>query len=175
MGNNISATLMWLEIAVQHTSDAIRHDYVNFDLRNVRLLLCKYTLKLSFKSFKCYFYFLREVFSYLLVLPFLVMALILSMYQNADQEEMTLSAETGLTEQKYHFIWSQFTTVHTPNFVEQWINAAIFVAPFVGALLYLCCVCWCLWYCYRCCCICTRSRAIITVIIVIVLISIDWL
>ena len=46
------------------------------------------------------------------------------MNENAGQEEMTLSAETGLTKQKYHC-----------QFVELLMNAAIFVVPFVGALL----------------------------------------
>ena len=46
------------------------------------------------------------------------------MNENAGQEEMTLSAETGLTEQKYHC-----------QFVELLMNVAIFVVPFVGALL----------------------------------------
>ena len=182
MGNNISGVLIWLKIAVQHTSDAIRHKYLHSDFRSMRLKLCLLTLKLSLMSFKCYFCILRDVLYYLLILPFVVMLLPFFWNYTGYEEMMTLSAETGLTEQKYHFIWSQFSTVHTPNFVEQWINAwinaVIFVAPFVGALLYyciLCCVCWCLKCCCRCCCICTRSRAIITVTIVIVLFSIDWL
>ena len=182
MGNNISGVLIWLKIAVQHTSDAIRHKYLHSDFRSMRLKLCLLTLKLSLMSFKCYFYILRDVLYYLRILPFVVMLLPFFWNYTGYEEMMTLSAETGLTEQKYHFIWSQFSTVHTPNFVEQWINAwinaVIFVAPFVGALLYyciLCCVCWCLKCSCRCCCICTRSRAIITVTIVIVLFSIDWL
>ena len=170
---NVSLALMWLEIAVKHTSEAIRFNFVHFELRNLRMLLCKYTLKLSFKSFKCYFYFLRDIIHFLLVLPFLVMVFpIWYMNEYTGHEEMTLSAETGLTEQKYHFIWSQFSTVHTPNFVEQWINAAIFVVPFVGALLYyciLCCVCCDLKRSCSCWFICTRSRAIVTIIIVIFL------
>ena len=174
---NISGVLIWLKIAVQHTSDAIRHKYLHSDFRSLRLGLCLLTLKLSLMSFQCYFRILRDVVYYLLILPFVVMLHPFSWNFTGYEEKMTLSAETGLTEQKYHFIWSQFSTVHTPNFVEQWINAVIFVAPFVGALLYyciLCCVCWCLKCCCRCCCICTRSRAIITVTIVIVLFSIDW-
>ena len=179
---NISATLIWLNIAVQHISDAITHEYFCHHFRSLRLQLCLHTLELSLMSFKCYFCILRDVVYYLLILPFVVMLLPFFWNFTGYEEMMTLSAETGLTEQKYHFIWSQFSTVHTPNFVEQWINAwinaVIFVAPFVGALLYyciLCCVCWCLKCCCRCCCICTRSRAIITVTIVIVLFSIDWL
>ena len=176
---NVSLALMWLEIAVKHTSEAIRLNYPHYELRNLRMILCKYTLKLSFKRFKCYFYFLREMFNYLLVLLVLVMVFpIWSMYENAGQEEMILSADTGLTEQKYNYIWGQFSTVHTPNFVEEWINAAIFVVPFVGALLYyciLCCVCCHLKRSCSCWFICTRSRAIVTIIIVIFLFSIDWL
>ena len=178
MGNNTSAVLIWLKIAVQHTSDAIRHKYFRYYFRSVRLQLCLITLKLSLMSFKCYFYILRDILYYLLILPVFVM--LYPFFWEAftgHEEEMTLSAETGLTGQKYHFIWSQFSTVHTPNFVEQWIKAwVIFVAPFVGALLYyciLCCVCCCLKCCCRCCCICTRPRAIITVTIVIVLFSIE--
>ena len=177
IGNNISAVLIWLKIAVQHTSDAIRHKYFHSDFRSLRLELCLLTLKLSLMSFKCYFCILRDILYYLLILPVYVM--LYPFFWGAftgHEEDMTLSAETGLTEQKYHFIWSQFSTVHTPNFVEQWINTAIFVAPFVGALLYyfiLCCVCSCLKCCFSCCCTCTRS--IITIIIVIVLFSIDWL
>ena len=179
MGNNISGVLIWLKIAVQHTSDAIRHKYFHMhsDFRSLRLELCLLTLKLSLMSFKCYFYILRDILYYLLILPVYVM--LNPFFWGAftgHEEDMTLSAETGLTEQKYHFMWSQFSTVHTPNFVEQWINTAIFVAPFVGALLYyfiLCCVCWCLKCCFSCCCTCTRS--IITIIIVVILLSIDWL
>ena len=118
---NVSLALMWLKIAVKHTSEVIRLSYFDLELRDLRLLLCRHTL-----NSKCYFYFLRDIIHFLLILPFLVMVFpILYMYKNAGhEEEMTLSAETGLTEQEYHC-----------QFVELLMNAAIFVVPFVGALL----------------------------------------
>ena len=168
---NVSLALMWLKIAVKHTSEAIRLNYFDLELRDLRLLLCRHTL-----SSKCYFYFLRDNIHFL---PFLFMVFpIWYMYKNAGhEEEMTLSTETGLTEQKYHFIWSQLSTVHTPNFVEQWINAWINAVIFLGAvilaLFYYFILCWCLKCCFSCCC--TRLRAIITIIFVTILLSIDWL
>ena len=126
-------------------------------------------------------YFLRDSFSYLLVLAFVGVVFpiwythdIWYMYQNAGQEGMTLSAETGLTEQKYNY-WSQFSTVHTPNFVEQWISTETFLGVVIVELYFyyiLCCTCCC---CCSCYCICTGSRAIITIITVIILLTIDWL
>ena len=62
MGNNISGVLIWLKIAVQHTSDAIRHKYFHSDFRSMRLKLCLLTLKLSLMSYFC---ILRDVLYYL--------------------------------------------------------------------------------------------------------------
>ena len=49
LGNNISATLTWLKLAVRHISDVISHEYFCYELRALRLRVCEHILKVGFR------------------------------------------------------------------------------------------------------------------------------
>ena len=60
-------------------------------------------------------------------------------------QEANPRTETGLTEQKYNFVWSQLNTIY--NNVEPWTNtllvipAILVIALYCFILLCLCCCC----------------------------------
>ena len=57
-------------------------------------------------------------------------------------QEVNLSTETGLTEQKYNFVWSQLNTIY--NSVEPWTNTIPAILGIVAYYLLLfcsCCIC----------------------------------
>ena len=57
-------------------------------------------------------------------------------------QEVNLSTGTGLTEQKYNFVWSQLNTIY--NSVEPWTNTLLVIPAIVAYYLLLfcgCCIC----------------------------------
>ena len=183
LGNNISATLTWLKLAVRHISDAISHEYFCYELRALRLRVCEHILKVSWMGLECYFYNLQDGMCLIFTLP--VMAIILPIYlwyvYFVGHEEMILSAETGLIDLKQDNIWSQLSTVYNPNFVAQWTNTAIIVGAAIGTIMYYLCVSYfcrcCIVRCNCCCncfCIRTWSRAIITIVVVLIIFCVYW-
>ena len=139
LGNNISATLLWLKLAVRHISDVISHEYFCYELRVLRIRVCEHILKVSWMGLECYFYNLQDGMCLIFTLP--VMAIILPIYlwyvYFVGHEDMILSAETGL---KQDNIWSQLSTVYNPNFVAQWTNTAIIVGAVIATIMYYLCV-----------------------------------
>ena len=62
-----------------------------------------------------------------------------------SHQEVNLSTGTGLTEQRYNFVWSQLNTIY--NSVEPWTNTLLVIPALLGIVAYYlllfcsCCIC----------------------------------
>ena len=98
LGNNISATLMWLKLAVRHISDAISHEYFCYELRVLRIRVCEHILKVSWMGLECHFYNLQDAMCLIFTLPVMAYLLPICLWYVyfVGHEEMISSVETGL-------------------------------------------------------------------------------
>ena len=166
-----------LKRAVKYTSIAIKNNYFWWPLKSLRIVQCSNIISanwMSITSFFCIYYILKDViFVPVVVLPVYAIGLPYFIWvELVPHEEIVLSEETELIEQKQSFIWFQITAPYIINSLEEWINAIAVVMAVFGIVIYytfLCIVCYsCRHFtlCYRC----IRTGVIMLFIIFVILI-----
>ena len=143
MGNNYTAMHISLKDAVQLINDAIRLEYFSFELRKLRATLCSHIIITNWISNPLfYIHFLQLISTVVIIIPILIVAFpwwILETFQN---EEMTLSTETALIEQKYSYLWNILYSPFVSYNIESWILSTVyFLTLIIGIPLYYCCCC----------------------------------
>ena len=106
---NYSGAQIWLKRALQMIKEGLKDEYF-LELREVRLRACFYIPLNKWSNVFCYGYITKDFLS-------LLFAQIKEDIYNSQQpapkkqpaaETVILSTETGVTEEKHSFVWSQF-------------------------------------------------------------------
>ena len=109
---NYSDAQIWLKCALQIVNEYLKDEY-SFKLRDERLLTCFYLLMSGdYFNVLCYGYFIQDftiLLSYLAVDHLYTQYIIQTQQPPKKQpaaDTVILSTETGVTEEKYSFVWS---------------------------------------------------------------------
>ena len=145
IGNNYSATQILLKQALQNINNAIRLNYFSWNIRELRATLCRHIILVNWASSPLlYVYFLKDFIVMLVIVVPLIFSILPCMVWDgfSKQQKTFLNTETGLTEQKYSFIWSQFDTSYSHKIIVQWINSTVLIlAVIIGSVIYYSCLC----------------------------------
>ena len=107
---NYSDAQIWLKRAVQIANERLTEDVHSFMLRDIRLASCFY-LVMSGDYFNvfCYGYIIKDFVSILSTeISVNVHEYVMNYFKQQSTAEAVIFTETGVTEQKYSFVWSQF-------------------------------------------------------------------
>ena len=109
---NYSDAQIWLKCALQIVNENLKDEY-SFKLRDERLLTCFYLLMSGdYFNVLCYGYFIQD---FTILLSYLAVDHLYTQYiiqtqqppkQQPAAETVISSTETGVTEEKYSFVWS---------------------------------------------------------------------
>ena len=145
IGKNHSATVMALNRALPYMNSAIRFEYTSFDLKYERAELCEKIIATNWMhpNVLCYIYILKDCL--VIAIPYFYAVHIPTYWHSWFTEEIILSEETGLTEQKYNFIWSQFEKLHYDLYIQKVLSGIITVIPITLTILYYF-ICICVFY-----------------------------
>ena len=146
IGNNYSATQILLKQALQNINNAIRLNYFSWKIRELRAALCGHIILVNWASSPLlYVYFLKDFIVVLVIgVPLIFSTLPYIVWDGFSKQQKTfLNTETGLTEQKYSFIWSQFDTSYSHKIIVQWINSTVLplAVLIIGSVIYYSCLC----------------------------------
>ena len=170
---NYSAAKMWLNHALVCFKKAHRpkYMYLSATLSEEKLMLYYYLL-MSGESLQMSIYFLIFYELYILLFISLIKLVLLGPYYIWNvffpHQEVNLSTETALTEQKYSFFLSQFNTIY--HNVQPWTNTLQVILVILGILQY----CFFLFWSCCACCVCTYHnghaiRKLICIVFVLIL------
>ena len=134
IGQNQSMIVTALNRALPYMNSAIRSEYTSFKLKYARVELC-YKIVATNPNIICYIYILKDrIFLFVILLPFLLAVFPYYVYWHSwFNEEIILSKETALTEQKCNFIWSQFQNSYYYDYIQKVLSVMI---PIILTLLY---------------------------------------
>ena len=147
---NYSAAKMWLNHALVCFKKAHRpkYMYLSATLSEEKLTLYYYLL-MSGEGLQVTIYFLIFYELYILLFISLIQLVLLGPYYIWNvffpHQEVNLSTETALTEQKYSFVLSQFNTIY--HNVQPWTNTLqvilviLVIVVYCLFLFWSCCVC----------------------------------
>ena len=146
IGNNYSATQILLKQALQNINNAIRLNYFSWKIRVLRAALCGHIILVNWASSPLlYVYFLKDfIVVFVIGVPLIFSILPYIVWDGFSKQQKTfLNTETGLTEQKYSFIWSQFDTSYSHKIIVQWVNSTVLhlAVAIIGCVIYYLCLC----------------------------------
>ena len=136
IGKNHSATVMALNRALPYMNSAIRFEYTSFDLKYERVELCYEIIVTNwiYSNPFCYIYILKD--HWLIELALIYVVHYPAYWRSWFTKEIIVSEETGLTELKYNFIWSQFEILYNYHCIQKVLSVIIIVIPIIVTLLY---------------------------------------
>ena len=181
IGQNHSETVMAVNRALPYMNSAIRFECTSFDLKFKRVELCHKIILANwmYPNIICFIYILKDyLFLFVITSPLLLAVFPCDVYWHSwFSEEITPSKETGLTEQKYNFIWSEFENYY----IQKVLSVIIIVMPIILTLLYyfiiICVFYHCIHYTFRLYCrfIHTQSNTLILTSLIIIIFATDLL
>ena len=181
IGKNNSATQILLKQALQHINDAIRLNYFSMELRKIRTELCGDIILLDWPSNPLFYIYALKDFTSLIVIsiPFVIAILPFPFWAMwFKQEEIILSTDTGVAEQKYSLSWSLIYPIYSPDMIEWWIgkiqHLALLAVLVIGTTIYyLMLYMGCRHYIIPCI---FRRRVLYTILfIALIILATDWL
>ena len=171
---NYSAAKMWLNHVLKCFKKAHRPKYMYLSaILSLEKLTLYYYLLMSGESLTIIFLVTYDIS----ILCFMVVIMLIQLVLFGpyyiwnvffSHQEVNLSTETALTEQKYSFVWSQFNTIY--HNVQPWTDTLQVIPVILVIVLY------CLFIFWSCCacCICTYHnghaiRKVIFIVFVLIL------
>ena len=178
MGNNHSATRIYLKHALEHINTAIRFKYFSWELRSSRAILSCYSILVNrlLSNPLHYIYILKDIIGFWAVV-FPLRVLVAAVHHLSEglglhAKEVVMSVETGLTnnflQQKNNFLRSQFDILYNYSLIAWKILVLVIYSVY-------CCVIWFHYYTvpfrwiFR-----TRFRTLLCILILILLFLSDW-
>ena len=155
---NYSDAQIWLKCALQIVNENLKDEY-SLKLRDERLGTCFYLLRSGdYFNLLCYGYFIKD---FTIMLSYLTVEHLYTQYifytqqppkQQPAADTVVLSTETGVTEEKYSFVWSQFNK-HVHKFqsaIEKYVSTAEKTVSQLQMYKYFV---YCIYICFLGCCV----------------------